>query len=119
MRKRATSSRCISRIDSRTHDRPKSTRGLRSRMWVWLPRVSTACWKTAMRVSCHSRLPKSMGEFVAAASTGPVIAWAMLYIRANSRAPTCQWIWKEVLQASTITESCCTMSSSTPLMLIS
>ena len=111
-----TSSRWISRIESRTHCRPKSTRGLFSRICVCEPRVSTACWKTAIRVSCHRRLPNSIGEFVATASTGPVTTCARLYIFANSRAPTCQWIWKLALHASTITESCCTISSSTPLM---
>ena len=39
-----------------------------------------------MRVSAHSRLPKSSGEFVAQARTGPASSWAMLYMLANSSA---------------------------------
>ena len=37
-----------------------------------------------MRVSAHSRLPNSTGEFVAQASTGPARSWATLYRLANS-----------------------------------
>ena len=41
-------------------------------------RVSMDCWKRPIRVSRHSRLPKSSGELTAAASTGPATAWATL-----------------------------------------
>ena len=79
-------------------------------------RVSTDCWNSAMRVSCHRRLPKSSGELAAAAMTGPATAWAALYLIAKSCGLTWKWTWKLVLQASSIIESWLTMSSSRPLM---
>ena len=69
-----------------------------------------------MRVSAHSRLPNSSGEFVAQASTGPASSWATLYMLTNVSGVTCRWIWKLALQASAITESWRTRSSSMPLM---
>ena len=41
-------------------------------------RSSPACLNSATRVSCHSRWPRNVGEFAAAASTGPVSIMAAL-----------------------------------------
>ena len=77
-RKRGTSSRMSSRIDLRTQSSPKNTRGRLPRLGSWSFRVSTDWRKSATRVSSQSRWPSSTGELVAAASTGAVIACAVL-----------------------------------------
>jgi len=81
-----------------------------------LLRVSTAWRNSAIRVSAHSRRPNKSGEFAATATIGPASTWARLYIRGNSAGVTWRWTWKLALQASSITESCWTISSSVPLI---
>ncbi len=78
MRKRAMSSLKISVTDSSIQRSPKCTRGLSPRSWKAFDRVSMEYSKTAIRVSCHSRLPSRIGELTAAASNGAVMVCAML-----------------------------------------
>ena len=118
VRKRAMSSRKISSTERSIQRSPKLTRWRPPRP-VWTSeRVSSDCWKSATRVSCHSRCWSSTGEFTAAASTGAVTTWARLYSGANSSGPTWKCTWKLVLQASSITLSWVAWSSSTPLIRV-
>ena len=110
------SSRYSSVIEVVTQSLPNVTRALRSRMCGPGRRVSTACSNRAIRVSAHSRLPNRTGELVAHASTGPASSWATLYMLTKSSGATCRCTWKLALQASAITESWRTRSSSVPLM---
>ena len=76
-RKRAICSRKISSTDSWTQPSPKVTRG-RIERWRFVERSSIELEKSATRVSFHRREPKRIGEFTAAASTGPVTSCATL-----------------------------------------
>ena len=69
-----------------------------------------------VRVSAHRRRPHRSGEFAAQASTAPAIACETLYAFAECAALTWRCVWKLALHASTMTESCCALSSSMPRM---
>ena len=84
---------------------PNHTRGRTP--WVAYSggRVSRACTKVGMRVSCHSRLPSRNGEFAASATCGPAIACAAFQEAANCSGGTCRCSCIEVQADSGAIES--------------
>ena len=96
---------------------PKRTRGLISRMCRSAPRVSRDCWKRAIRVSAHSRRPKSSGELTDAGQHRPRHRLGhVVEVRELVRRHLQVHLVSLVLQDSSITESCSIMSSSVPRM---